>query len=58
MAVITLRKGFKDRYGLSKEIMSFIQKLTDDPANPSLHIEPIKNSQDKRVRTGRINSKY
>lgn len=58
MAIITLRKGFEDRYGLGKEIMSFIQKLMADPSNPSLHIEPIKNPQDKRVRTGRINSKY
>lgn len=58
MAVITLSNRFKDRYGLGKEIMSFIQKLTADPSNPSLHIEPIKAAQDKRVRTGRINSKY
>ncbi|WP_276651316.1 3'-5' exonuclease [Corynebacterium vitaeruminis] len=58
MAIISVRKGFKDRYGLAKEILSFIEKLTEDPSSPSLHIEPIKNPQDKRVRTGRINSKY
>lgn len=58
MATLILHKDFKDRYGLAKEIMSFMQKLTNDPTNPSLHIEPLKSSADKRVRTGRINHKY
>lgn len=58
MATLIFHKGFKDRYGLSKEILSFFQKLTDDPTNPSLHIEPVKAARDSRVRTGRINQKY
>ncbi|WP_245974859.1 3'-5' exonuclease [Corynebacterium alimapuense] len=38
--------------------MAFMQKLMADPTNPSLHVEPINNSRDKRVRTGRINKQY
>lgn len=58
MATVVIHKTFKDRYGLAKEILSFFTKLSADPTNPSLHIEPIANSADRRVRTGRINSKY
>lgn len=58
MAQLTLHKGFSVRDGLEKPIMAFMQKLTADPANPSLHVEPVKNSRDKRVRTGRVNKQY
>lgn len=43
---------------LKKATMTFIEKLTADPTNPSLHIEPIKNSADPRVRTGRVNDQF
>jgi superfamily I DNA/RNA helicase len=34
--------------------MSFLQKLSVDDAAPGLHVEPIHNSVDPRVRTGRV----
>ena len=58
MAQLTLHKGFTVRDGLEKPIMAFMQKLTADPANPSLHVEPVQSSRDKRVRTGRVNKQY
>lgn len=58
MANIILHRKIDNRHGLGAEIFSFINKLAENPANPSLHIEPIKNARDKRVRTGRINDKY
>lgn len=58
MAQLTLHKGFTVPDGLDKPIMSFMQKLTADPASPSLHVEPVQNSRDKRVRTGRVNKQY
>lgn len=58
MAILTLHKSFTVRDGLSKPIMEFIQKLQDNPANPSLHVEHVNNSRDSRVRTGRVNKQY
>lgn len=34
--------------------MTFLEKLGEDDTNASLHIEPINNSVDPRVRTGRV----
>lgn len=34
--------------------MAFLQKLSTDDTTPGLHVEPIKNSIDPRVRTGRV----
>lgn len=36
----------------------FLTKLSADDASPGLHIEPINNSADPRVRTGRVNIQY
>lgn len=36
----------------------FLTKLSADDTSPSLHIEPISNSVDPRVRTGRVNIQY
>lgn len=36
----------------------FLTKLSDDDTSPGLHIEPINNSIDPRVRTGRVNIQY
>lgn len=33
---------------------TFLQKLQDSDTTPGLHIEPIKNAVDPRVRTGRV----
>ena len=39
---------------LKSKVMSFLQKLSEDDTTQGLHIEPIENAVDKRVRTGRV----
>lgn len=36
----------------------FLSKLSQDDALPGLHIEPINNVRDDRVRTGRVNENF
>ena len=55
---LTFFRGIEDRYGLGSQILDFCNKLIKDPTNPSLHVEPIKNAADKRVRTARVTKKY
>lgn len=57
-AIVTLYKTFKDRYGLGTQLLDFVNKLIQNPANPSLHVEPVAQSADKRVRTARVTQKY
>jgi hypothetical protein len=37
---------------------SFLAKLAEDDTSPGLHVEPINNPIDPRVRTGRVNQQY
>lgn len=39
-------------------VMNFLEKLQEDDTAPGLHIEPLKNVTDPRVRTGRVNDKW
>ncbi len=43
---------------LQKLTYAFLDKLTADDSAPGLHIEPINNSRDPRVRTGRVNQQF
>lgn len=43
---------------LKKLTLDFLNKLQENPASPGLHIEPINNSMDSRVRTGRVNDQF
>src|SRR4051794_11647469 len=43
---------------LAKQTQHFIRKLFEDDTLPGLHIEPIKNSIDPKVRTGRVTQMY
>ena len=43
---------------VKKQAYAFLEKLAADDTNPSLHIEPITNSADGRVRTGRVTDYY
>lgn len=43
---------------LKKKAFTFLEKLTTDPTAPGLHIEPIQNSADARVRTGRVDQQF
>lgn len=57
MPLITLSAGKQPEHDkdLKARIQTFLLKLSDDDTSPALHIEPINNSVDKRVRTGRVN---
>lgn len=39
-------------------VMNFLEKLQNDDSSPGLHIEPLKNVTDTRVRTGRVNEMW
>ncbi|WP_413455143.1 3'-5' exonuclease [Glutamicibacter sp. FR1] len=39
-------------------VMGFLEKLQIDDSIPGLHIEPLKNVVDARVRTGRVNDMW
>lgn len=43
---------------IKKKAYAFLEKLTEDDTAPGLHIEPIRNSADPRVRTGRVDQGY
>lgn len=43
---------------VKKAVYSFLDKLQKDDTVPGLHIEPINNCIDPRVRTGRVNDFY
>lgn len=43
---------------VKKQAYAFLEKLSDNDALPGLHIEPINNAIDDRVRTGRVNDFY
>lgn len=55
---LSFYRRIEDRYNLGNQILEFYNKLVDDPTNPSLHVEPVKDAADKRVRTARVNRKY
>lgn len=55
---LSFYRRIEDRYNLGNHILEFYNKLVDDPTNPSLHVESIKDAADKRVRTARVNRKY
>ncbi len=55
MPQIVLGPGLKKLDGsLQKATYGFLTKLAADDTTPGLHIEPINNSVDPRVRTGRV----
>jgi superfamily I DNA/RNA helicase len=43
---------------VKKKAYTFLEKLAENDATPGLHIEPIHNSADPRVRTGRVDLSY
>lgn len=57
-AIVSFYKSFKDRYNLSSQLLDFVNKLINNPESPGLHVEPIKNAADKRVRTARVTDQY
>ena len=43
---------------VKKKAYVFLEKLSEDDTAPGLHIEPITNSADDKVRTGRVDQFY
>ena len=43
---------------VKKKAYAFLEKLSEDDTAPGLHIEPITNSADDKVRTGRVDQFY
>ncbi|WP_299449203.1 3'-5' exonuclease [uncultured Serinicoccus sp.] len=43
---------------MKKKAYAFLEKLSEDDTRPGLHIEPIVNAADERVRTGRVDQGY
>ncbi|MBI9114979.1 3'-5' exonuclease [Sanguibacter suaedae] len=52
--IIMSKSSNKLEPSLKKKAYAFLEKLTENDASPGLHIEPIHNSVDQRVRTGRV----
>lgn len=55
MPTIVMTKWPKPVDGsIRSKAMAFLEKLADNDTTPGLHVEPISNSPDSRVRTGRV----
>lgn len=55
--IMTARRDSLDG-SVRAKAMSFLQKLATDDALPGLHVEPIVNAVDPRVRTGRVDQSW
>lgn len=58
MSVIITKSVSKLEPAIRAKAYSFLEKLNENDALPGLHIEPIQNSVDSRVRTGRVDQGY
>lgn len=56
--IIMSKLASKLEPNLKKKAFSFLEKLAEDDTLPGLHIEPIKQSMDDRVRTGRVDDNF
>lgn len=56
--IIMAKAANKLEASMKKKAYAFLEKLAEDDAAPGLHIEPIKNSVDKKVRTGRVDDGF
>jgi superfamily I DNA/RNA helicase len=56
--IIMSKPASKLEPSLRKKAYAFLEKLTEDDTSLGLHIEPIVNSVDDKVRTGRVDQSY
>lgn len=56
--LIMTKLGNRLDSSVKNKAYTFLQKITEDDTTPGLHIEPIHNSRDPRVRTGRVDQQY
>lgn len=57
-SIIMSKPASKLDPAIKKKAYAFLEKLTDDDTAPGLHVEPIVNSADAKVRTGRVDQSY
>jgi superfamily I DNA/RNA helicase len=56
--IIMSKPANKLEPSLKKKAYAFLEKLSEDDTSPGLHIEPISNSADDKVRTGRVDQSF
>ena len=56
--IIMSKPASKLEASVKKKAYAFLEKLSEDDTAPGLHIEPITNSADSKVRTGRVDQFY
>jgi hypothetical protein len=56
--IIMSKPASKLEPALKKKAYAFLEKLGENDTSPGLHIEPIANSADDKVRTGRVDQSY
>jgi superfamily I DNA/RNA helicase len=56
--IIMSKPASKLEASVKKKAYTFLEKLSADDTAPGLHIEPITNSADGKVRTGRVDQFY
>ena len=56
--IIMSKPANKLEPSLRKKAYAFLEKLGEDDTSPGLHIEPITNSADDKVRTGRVDQSF
>jgi hypothetical protein len=56
--IIMSKPASKLEPSLKKKAYAFLEKLGESDTSPGLHIEPIANSADDKVRTGRVDQSY
>ena len=56
--IIMSKPASKLEASVKKKAYAFLEKLSADDTAPGLHIEPITNSADNKVRTGRVDQFY
>ena len=56
--IIMSKPANKLEPSLRKKAYAFLEKLGEDDTSPGLHIEPIINSADDKVRTGRVDQSF
>lgn len=56
--LIMARQANRLDHALKQKAYTFLEKLTTNDALPGLHIEPMTNPLDSRVRTGRVDQQF
>src|SRR5215471_10574356 len=56
--IIMSKPASKLEPALKKKAYAFLEKLSEDDTAPGLHIEPIRDSADDKVLTGRVDQGY